>query len=86
VLKPAGRFLAVDFGATPGEGIGHVLCVLSLQKGQDYAERLHEMVRKAGFDAVEMGPTGHRALASVPGRKPPVGSTESPRVIDQVGQ
>jgi len=28
------------------------------------------MLREAGFDAVEMGPTGHRALAFVRGRKP----------------
>jgi hypothetical protein len=58
VLKPAGRFLAVDFGATPSEGIGHVLCVLGLRKGWDHAERLREMIREAGFDAVEMGPLG----------------------------
>jgi SAM-dependent methyltransferase len=69
VLKPAGRFLAVDFGATPSEGIGHVLCVLGLRKGRDHAERLREMIREAGFDAVEMGSTGHRALAFVRGRK-----------------
>lgn len=74
VLKPAGRFLAVDFGATPTEGIGHLLCVLGLRKGWDHAERLSEMLRKAGFDAVEMGPTGHRALAFVRGQKPMVGS------------
>jgi demethylmenaquinone methyltransferase/2-methoxy-6-polyprenyl-1,4-benzoquinol methylase/phosphoethanolamine N-methyltransferase len=69
VLKPAGRFLAVDFGATPGEGLGHVLCILGLRKGWDHAERLREMVRDAGFDAVDMGSTGHRALAFVRGRK-----------------
>jgi len=28
------------------------------------------MLREAGFDAVEMGPTGHRALAFVRGRTP----------------
>jgi hypothetical protein len=28
------------------------------------------MVRDAGFDTVEMGATGHRALAFVRGRKP----------------
>jgi hypothetical protein len=65
VLKPAGRLVAVDFGATPSEGIGHLLCVLRLRTGWDHAERLREMVREAGFEAVEMGPTGHRALAFV---------------------
>jgi len=71
VLKPAGRVVAVDFGATPGEGIGHLLCVLGLRTGWDHAERLRGMLRDAGFDAVEMGHTGHRALAFVRGRKPP---------------
>jgi ubiquinone/menaquinone biosynthesis C-methylase UbiE len=70
VLKPAGRLVAVDFGATPREGIGHLLCVLRLRTGFDHSERLREMVREAGFEAVEMGPTGHRALAFVRGRKP----------------
>jgi ubiquinone/menaquinone biosynthesis C-methylase UbiE len=75
VLKPAGRFVAVDFGATPGEGLGHVLCALGLRTGWDHAEHLCEMVRKAGFEAVEMGATGIRALAFVRGRKPAVRPT-----------
>jgi ubiquinone/menaquinone biosynthesis C-methylase UbiE len=70
VLKPAGRLVAVDFGATPREGLGHLLCVLRLRTGWDHAERLRAMAREAGFEAVEMGPTGHRALAFVRGRKP----------------
>ncbi len=70
VLRPAGRFVAVDFGATPGGGLGHVLCVLGLRSGWDHAERLREMLRDAAFDAVEIGPTGHRAVAFVRGRKP----------------
>jgi hypothetical protein len=70
VLKPAGRLVAVDFGATPRDGIGHLLCVLRLRTGWDHAERLRQMVREVGFEAVEMGPTGHRALAFVRGRKP----------------
>jgi len=71
VLKPGGRVVAVDFGATPGEGIGHLLCVLGLRTGWDHAGRLRDMFRDAGFDAAEMRPTGHRALAFVRGRKPP---------------
>src|SRR6266511_2927373 len=27
VLKPNGRFVALDFSATPGHGIGHILCL-----------------------------------------------------------
>jgi demethylmenaquinone methyltransferase/2-methoxy-6-polyprenyl-1,4-benzoquinol methylase/phosphoethanolamine N-methyltransferase len=70
VLRPAGRFVAVDFGATPRHGLGHLLCVLRLRTGWDHAERLLGMLREAGFDAPEMGATRHRALAFVRGRKP----------------
>jgi demethylmenaquinone methyltransferase/2-methoxy-6-polyprenyl-1,4-benzoquinol methylase/phosphoethanolamine N-methyltransferase len=69
VLRPGGRLVAVDFGATPGEGIGHVLCVLGLRKGWDHAEQLRAMFREAGFAAVEIGATGLRALMFVRGRK-----------------
>jgi ubiquinone/menaquinone biosynthesis C-methylase UbiE len=72
VLKPGGRVVAVDFGATPDEGFGHLLCVLRLRTGSDHAERLRGMLQQAGFEAVDMGPTGHRGLAFVRGRKPPV--------------
>jgi len=70
VLKPAGRFVAVDFGATPGHGLGHVLCVLGLRTGSDHAERLRQMLQEAGFEAVETGSAGQRGLAFVRGRKP----------------
>jgi SAM-dependent methyltransferase len=70
VLKPAGRLVAIDFGATPGEGAGHLLCVLRLRTGWDHAQQLRALAREAGFVAVEIGPTGHRALAFVRGRKP----------------
>ena len=70
VLKLGGRFVAVDFGATPGEGLGHILCMLGLRRGWDHAERLCELLGEQGLEAVEMGPTGHRGLAFVQGRKP----------------
>lgn len=69
VLKPGGRFVAVDFAAIPGDGFGHVLCVLGLRRGWDHAERLRQMFREVGLEAVEMGSTGHRGLAFVRGRK-----------------
>ena len=67
VLRPAGRFVAVDFGALPGEGLGHLLCILGHRKGRDHAERLRAMLREAGFSAVETGPIGLRALVFVRG-------------------
>jgi ubiquinone/menaquinone biosynthesis C-methylase UbiE len=78
VLKPAGRFVAVDFGATPGERFGHLLCVLGLRRGRDHAERLREMLREAAFDTVEMGSTGHRALAFVRAWKPARDQPDTP--------
>jgi SAM-dependent methyltransferase len=78
VLKPAGRFVAVDFGATPGEGLGHVLCALGLRNGWDHADRLRQMLREAAFHAVEMGPTGCRGLAFVRARKPARGQPDTP--------
>lgn len=80
VLKPAGRLVAVDFGATPRGGIGHLLCVLRLRTGSDHAEHLQAMLREAGFDGVEIGPTGQRALAFVRGRKPPCRSHSAPGI------
>ena len=83
VLKQAGRFVAVDFGATPEEGFGHILCILGLRTGWDHAERLREMLREAAFDAV--GPTGHRGLAFVRGRKPARSRPDRPDIIGRVG-
>jgi demethylmenaquinone methyltransferase/2-methoxy-6-polyprenyl-1,4-benzoquinol methylase/phosphoethanolamine N-methyltransferase len=70
VLRPGGRLLAVDFGATPRHGPGHVLCVLRLRTGMDHAVRLAALLAEVGFEAAETGPTGHRGLAFVRGRKP----------------
>jgi demethylmenaquinone methyltransferase/2-methoxy-6-polyprenyl-1,4-benzoquinol methylase/phosphoethanolamine N-methyltransferase len=72
VLKPAGRFVAVDFGATPRGRFGHLLCVLRLRTGFDHVARLHAMLADAGFDELESGPAGQRGLAFVRGRKRPV--------------
>jgi demethylmenaquinone methyltransferase/2-methoxy-6-polyprenyl-1,4-benzoquinol methylase/phosphoethanolamine N-methyltransferase len=69
VLRPGGQLLAVDFGATPRGALGHLLCVLRLRTGWDHAELLRTMLGAAGFDAVEVGPTGARGLALIRGRK-----------------
>src|SRR5947208_14791730 len=51
VLEPGGRVVAVDFGATPGEGVGHLLCVLRLRTGWDHGGRLRDMFRGPGVTA-----------------------------------
>jgi ubiquinone/menaquinone biosynthesis C-methylase UbiE len=68
VLKPGGRLVAVDFGAIPGTGLGHLLCVLGLRRGHDHADRLAAIYREAGMEGVEIGPS-LRNLAFVRGRK-----------------
>jgi demethylmenaquinone methyltransferase/2-methoxy-6-polyprenyl-1,4-benzoquinol methylase/phosphoethanolamine N-methyltransferase len=73
VLRPGGRLVAADFGATPGEGIGHLLCALGLRTGWDHATRLREMFGEVGFEALDMGSTGVRSVAYIRGRKPPAG-------------
>lgn len=70
VLKPGGRLVAVDFGATPRGALGHLLCVLRIRTGSDHAEYLRALLRAAGFERGESGPTGHRGLAFVRGWKP----------------
>jgi demethylmenaquinone methyltransferase/2-methoxy-6-polyprenyl-1,4-benzoquinol methylase/phosphoethanolamine N-methyltransferase len=70
VLRPGGRLVAVDFGATPRGGLDHLLCILGLREGHDHAERLREMVHEAGFSRSEIGAVGQRGLMFIRGWKP----------------
>lgn len=70
VLRPGGRFFAVDFGATPRGGMGHLLCILGLREGSDHAERVRDLVQEAGFSRAEIGPVGQRGLMFIRGWKP----------------
>ncbi len=70
VLAPGGRFLALDFSATPGHGIGHLLCVFGLRRGSDHAEHLRGIAQQAGFESVGVTPEG-RAFSLLHASKPP---------------
>ena len=70
VLRPGGRLVAIDFAASAGQGLDHILSILRLKRGWAHAERLREMLGEAGFAGVETGPAGPRGLAFVRGRKP----------------
>jgi demethylmenaquinone methyltransferase/2-methoxy-6-polyprenyl-1,4-benzoquinol methylase/phosphoethanolamine N-methyltransferase len=70
VLRPGGRLVAIDFAASPGQGLDHILSLLRVRRGWAHAESLREMLREAGFAGAEMGPAGPRALAFVRGQKP----------------
>jgi hypothetical protein len=68
VLKPAGRFVALDFSARPGHGIGHLLCVLGLRRGFDHAEHLRSLAAAAGLEAIQVEPVS-RALCLLHAQK-----------------
>ena len=73
VLKPNGRLVAADFGAMPGHGIGHALCVLGLRRGSEHAEHLRSLTAAAGFQSVRIEPAASRALCLLSARKPLLG-------------
>jgi SAM-dependent methyltransferase len=65
VLKPNGRFVALDFSATPSHGFGHLLSVLGLRRGSEHAEKLRSLAAAAGFEPAEIEPTGRGAFSVV---------------------
>lgn len=62
VLKPGGRFVAVDFAGGSHSLLGHVLSFLGHMHG-DTAVELTSMLRNSGFREVEVIPTRHRSFA-----------------------
>lgn len=72
VLKPGGRFLAVDFAAESRLGldspIGHVLSLLGLYRGESVVDKLTPMLKDAGFEDVESLRTRHKNFAFIRAR------------------
>ena len=72
VLKPGGRFLAVDFAAESRLGldspIGHVLSLLGLYRGVSVVDKLTPMLKDAGFAEVEALTTRHKNFAFIRAR------------------
>jgi len=62
VLKPGGRFLAVDFGSSTDSFLGHLLALLGHRHGHVNAENLATTLRESGFGEVEAGSTGIDAM------------------------
>jgi demethylmenaquinone methyltransferase/2-methoxy-6-polyprenyl-1,4-benzoquinol methylase/phosphoethanolamine N-methyltransferase len=62
VLKPGGRFLAVDFGSSTDSFLGHLLALLGHRHGHVNAEKLPAALKEAGFEDVETGSTGIDAM------------------------
>jgi demethylmenaquinone methyltransferase/2-methoxy-6-polyprenyl-1,4-benzoquinol methylase/phosphoethanolamine N-methyltransferase len=63
VLRPGGRFVAVDFAAQGHSRLGHLLSLLGHAHGAPTVDTLTPMLRDAGFDTVEVIPTRHRHFA-----------------------
>ena len=61
VLKPGGRFLAVDIAESSGH-FGHILQALGVHKTEGKLGEAPAMLREAGFEDVELGRTKYKPL------------------------
>lgn len=68
VLKPGGRFLAMDFAAHSHSFLGHLLSVFGHARGESMVDKLTPMLEEAGFDDVEAVPTRHKNFAFIRAR------------------
>src|SRR6266498_2641603 len=53
VLKPGGRFVAMDLAIESHSPLGHLLSILGLARGESVLDKLAPMMRYAGFNPVE---------------------------------
>ena len=63
VLKPGGRFVAMDFAVHSHSALGHVLALLGHARGESTAAALTPMLHEARFGEVEQVPTRHKRFA-----------------------
>jgi ubiquinone/menaquinone biosynthesis C-methylase UbiE len=68
VLKPGGRFLAVDFASTGGGLLGHLMSLFGHKVEQDYVGDLMAMLKDTGFADVEALDTKYEILAFIRAR------------------
>jgi ubiquinone/menaquinone biosynthesis C-methylase UbiE len=68
VLKPGGRFMAVDFAAHSHSALGHLLAIFGHSRGEDMGDKLTPMLKDAGFSDVEGIPTRHKNFAFIRAR------------------
>ncbi|MDE3094942.1 MAG: methyltransferase domain-containing protein [Chloroflexota bacterium] len=74
VLKPGGRFMAMDFAAQShspfgcGRPLGHLRSILGHARGERMVDALTPLLRAAGFSAVEAIPTRHKNFAFIRAR------------------
>ncbi len=71
VLKPGGRFVAMDFAVHghsplgPGRPLGHLLAIFGRSGGVRTVDKLMPMLKDAGFGDVESIPTRHTNFAFI---------------------
>jgi demethylmenaquinone methyltransferase/2-methoxy-6-polyprenyl-1,4-benzoquinol methylase/phosphoethanolamine N-methyltransferase len=69
VLKPGGRFVAVDFSGSGGGFIGHIVTLFGHGHSHAGMEQLLGMIKGAGFAEVELVETKFKSLAFIRARK-----------------
>lgn len=65
VLKPGGRFMAMDFAALSHSPLGHLLSTFGHSHGERMVGKLVPLLKEAGFNDVEDIPTRHRNFAFI---------------------
>jgi demethylmenaquinone methyltransferase/2-methoxy-6-polyprenyl-1,4-benzoquinol methylase/phosphoethanolamine N-methyltransferase len=70
VLKPGGRFMAMDFAAHSHSPLGHVLAIFGRSRGESAAAKLAPLLKDAGLSDGEVVPTHHKNFAFIRARRP----------------
>lgn len=65
VLKPGGRFLALDFAAQSHSPLGHLLAIVGHARGENTVAELTPMLKEVGSSDAEAIPTRHKNFAFV---------------------
>jgi ubiquinone/menaquinone biosynthesis C-methylase UbiE len=65
VLKPGGRFMAMDFAAPSHSPLGHLLSIFGHSSGESMVDKLAPMLKDAGFSDVEGIATRHKYYANI---------------------
>lgn len=69
VLKPGGRFMAMDFAAESHSPVGHHLpAFFGHSRGENMIHKMAPMLKDAGFSDVEAIPTRHNNFAFIRAR------------------
>jgi ubiquinone/menaquinone biosynthesis C-methylase UbiE len=68
VLKPGGRFMAMDFAGHSHSPLGHLLSIFGYSHGESMVDKLMPMLKDAGFSEVEDISTHHKNFAFIRAR------------------